>query len=693
MPSLSVSALSDSPQIFNKSGYRADIDGLRALAVISVVLFHADLGWVPGGFIGVDIFFVISGFLITRLLIQDFFRETFSIRAFYIRRVRRIFPALAAVVLFSFATGFFILPANEFAALGDAAKGLAWFTSNHVFWNIKNNYWSQNLLSTQPLLHTWSLAVEEQFYLLFPCLLAISFYFNRRSLAQRGVAPSDKQPRSIISSLKFLLWTITITSFVLSVWMIRKDAAATFYLLPFRAWELLTGSLLAVHLMARPTDKIRRAYVEMAGMAGIALLLFAVFFYDKATSFPGLHALAPCIGAALLIYAGNNSVVPIVSRILSTRPLVMIGLISYSLYLWHWPILVFVRSFGWYAWGLPSISLPAVLTVTVLVSWVSWRWIEQPFRHRRSQLPSRGTELIVAIIMLCICYGLGALAHRVGKTATPFQQLQPKMLAQLGRDVDITPGIRCEGNPDLALIEKHGGGCQLGIASSDRNPPVFAIVGDSHARMWTSALDRLATKANIPGLALTYSSCVPALGIVPPSRKECVSIIEAALNYLAKSPIKTVILAGYWVDAAETDQAREGASSTDFYDGLDRTLSLLTQAGKTIYLMKDVPELQNNETPREKAIESIRGGGKAIYSQSLQQHRKRQFPVDQQIIRLQKKYHFMVIDPANQICGSAGCLVAINGRTLYRDKHHLTDDATVIFRGVFPQQLLKENAS
>lgn len=676
-----------------KFGYRPDIDGLRALAIIPVVLFHSGFALFSGGFIGVDIFFVISGYLITNLLVRDFVRQDFSIRAFYVRRVRRIFPALAATLVFSLALGFFVLLPNEFAAMGAAAKSMAYFASNYVFWNVKNDYWSQNLLSTQPLLHTWSLAVEEQFYIFLPCLLAIYFYFRSKLVAGASDDAQENVLGRAAAGLKIMLLVLIAVSFFLSMWFMRNDAAAAFYLLPSRAWELLLGSLLAVYLTGRGAAPARNWHVEIAGLAGLALILFAVFRYDNTTPFPGINALAPCIGASLLIYAGSGAKLSMTNRLLSLRPLTMVGLVSYSLYLWHWPILVFVKSAGWHAWGLPSISLPFVLVLTVFISWISWRWIEQPFRHRRSSFMSGGHELKIALAMLCCCYGLGMLAQEIGENAVPLRQPQPQMLVQLGHDVSATPGGWCEGNRDPAIIANGGGGCHLGLPSDTAHPLSFAIVGDSHARMWTTALDKVAADAGVSGVGLTYSSCTPALDMVPPSRLGCVKIMRAVLEYLAASPIKNVILAGYWVDAAESQQARAGEASVNFYNDLEKTLSLMSGAGKTVYLVLDVPELKNDEVPREKAVDSMRDGGKLVYGRLLREHRMRQAPMEQQVARLQKKYGFKIIDPATQICRKKGCLVARSGHTLYRDKHHLTDEGALFFREVFREPMLEIAAS
>lgn len=659
--------------------YRPDIDGLRALAVLPVVLFHADIGLFHGGFVGVDIFFVISGYLITLLLLQDFAAQRFSLRHFYVRRVRRIFPALLAVVAFTLLASIFLLLPGELSELGRATQRVAYFFSNHLFWNTQNDYWQQNSLSNQPLLHTWSLAVEEQFYVIVPAVLAFCFWLGRHS---------DKQNHGRDA----ILWILLLLSLGLSQWMLARDPAGAFYTLPTRAWELLVGSLLASSTQRGKGVPRNTLITELAGTAGLALILWSVFTYTGKTNFPGLNALPPCLGALLIIYAGADPAGSWVNRLLKTRVLVFIGLISYSLYLWHWPLLVLMRSTSWYAWGLPPLPAWLLLSVILLVSAASWRWIERPFRKTDGNAPAERRTLAWALLFLVLCWALGYGTQRIADVGRPFAQPLPQAMIELGSDTLSTPGARCEGDPSLQAIRDGKGGCNLGATTA--SAPVFAILGDSHARMWTSAFDELAHERRQYGIGLTYSSCVPLLDVVPPTRHECVDITDAAIDYLIRSPIEHVAIAGYWTDAAETvttlrNDPRDPAHSL-FYIGLDRTLARLTAAGKKVYLLRDVPELATNRTPYTNVIQSLREGGDPVYGPSISEHRSRQRAVDADIDSLQRKYHFTVLDPASLLCSNNGCLVAEQGRTLYRDKHHLTDSSARRIREVllpvFPAQ-------
>ena len=305
----------------NQLKYRAYIDGLRAIAVLAVLFFHADIGC-GGGYVGVDVFFVISGYLITGLILKDLDGGQFQLVKFWERRVRRILPAVAVVLLACLATGWFLLFSLDFKELGESVLAQALLVSNIYFWR-ESGYFAQ-AAEMKPLLHTWSLAVEEQFYLLFPFLLIAFKRFSRKSLVP-GI---------------LLLCCI---SFSLSVYCSYRHASVNFYFLPTRAWELLLGSFLAA-IPAQRTST--RWLTESLSSGGLLAILCAVFFYGPDTRFPGISALLPCVGAALIIWA-NDHTLTCVGKLLAIRPVVFIGLISYSLYLWHWPMLVFASYWNW----------------------------------------------------------------------------------------------------------------------------------------------------------------------------------------------------------------------------------------------------------------------------------------------------------------------------------------------------------
>lgn len=653
--------------------YRPDIDGLRALAVLPVVLFHADVWPFTGGYVGVDVFFVISGYLITRLLLIDFEARRFSLRHFYARRVRRIFPALFATACFSLIAGYFLLLPEQLANAGQAVRHLAYFFSNHLFWHTQNDYWQQNLLSNQPLLHTWSLAVEEQFYVVIPGMLALWFWCGGRERSGQA--------------LKWSIAALAVISFGFSLWLLRADAAGAFYILPSRAWELLIGSFLAAHVLThRPRENATQT-ANIAGILGLLLILWPTFSLTSRSTFPGVNALYPSLGAALIIYAGTLAPRNWIGRLLGTRPFVYIGLISYSLYLWHWPILVLLRAEPWYARGLPAVPAFVALPAILAVSWASYRWIERPFRRNGLGATSERRTLVWALLVLIVCWLVGGLATQIGQEGKPIPPPTPAALLTLDRDTSLVPGIRCEGDPSPEHILDGKGGCLLGVAPQAGSVPAFALVGDSHARMWTAAMDETATVHGKSGIALTYSSCAPLAEALIPARRECREIMDASIDFVAQSQISRVVLAGYWATAAEVMALPDGVNrergKSAFYTSLKRTLERMSAPYRQIYLVLDIPELATDRTPREMTLKSLRHGGRPVYGPSESQHRQRQASVDADIADLQRQFSFIVLDPTPQLCSEQGCLVAVDGRSRYRDKHHLTDAAAVLARAVF----------
>ena len=342
--------------------HRADIDGLRAIAVVPVVLFHAGVSQVSGGFVGVDIFFVISGYLITSLILGEMREGRFSLLSFYERRIRRIFPALFAVLAVCIVlAGTLFLP-RELRSFDESLLAATFFVSNIYFYG-SNGYFAAPP-DTLPLLHTWSLSIEEQFYIVFPLLLSLAIAFGRRIWV------------GLISVL-FLL------SLAASIWVTPINPDAAFYLAPMRVWELMLGALLAARVLPRIESQAVR---EMLALAGVALIAYAVFRFSTSTPFPGSAALIPCLGAAFLIYAGEDEGTTSASKVLSLRPLVFVGLISYSLYLWHWPLLVFARY--WSVTSLTGWQSATIVIASFILAALSWAYIEQPFRRKRAAIPA-----------------------------------------------------------------------------------------------------------------------------------------------------------------------------------------------------------------------------------------------------------------------------------------------------------------
>jgi peptidoglycan/LPS O-acetylase OafA/YrhL len=345
--------------------YRPDIDGLRALAVLPVLFFHARVPGFSGGFVGVDIFYVISGYLITSLILKDIVGGRFSFVTFYERRMRRIFPALFGVLFFCIVAGAVLYAPRDFMAFGKSMMAMTFFASN-VFFKRQGGMegYFGGAAELQALLHTWSLSVEEQFYLFFPAALLLLIRWAKGRAAQS-------------------LLVVAIVSFLICLWATLHRPLAAFYILIPRAWELLIGTLLAMKAVP-PLN--RRGSREIAGLVGLGLIVCAVVFLTKDSTFPGLNALFPCLGAWLIVYAGENGP-SCLKTILSFQPLVFIGVISYSLYLWHWPVLVFSRYFS--AGDLDAVETAIALMFSLVMAFVSFEFIEGPFRGGDSQFTRR----------------------------------------------------------------------------------------------------------------------------------------------------------------------------------------------------------------------------------------------------------------------------------------------------------------
>ena len=322
--------------------YRKDIDGLRALAVIPVVLFHLGIPAFSGGYVGVDVFFVISGYLITGIIVRDIEKGNFSLVNFYERRIRRIFPALFMVLVITTMVSYKVYSPSELMRYSKSLASISLFSSNFLFLR-ESGYFSPSA-EIRPLLHTWSLSIEEQFYIFFPILLTFSFKYLRKPVVPIIIA--------------------AILSFTANIILVSEYKEMVFFMLPTRAWELCLGGILALNLIPKLSNNNINNWLSLIGLM---MLIFSVFKYDSITVYPGLAASIPCLGAALMIYTGDKHT--IIARLLSFRGFVFVGLISYSLYLWHWPTIVLFKNFK----VLP-ITLEnqlAILLFSVLLSFFS----------------------------------------------------------------------------------------------------------------------------------------------------------------------------------------------------------------------------------------------------------------------------------------------------------------------------------
>lgn len=496
------------------AAYRRDIDGLRSFAVLPVVAYHLKLPLITGGYIGVDIFFVISGFLITGILAREIERGEFSIARFYERRIRRIFPAMFCMLGLSTIVGCLILFPHELVSYGQSLIWNSLFLSNNYFL-FSSNYFSP-AGDTKPLIHTWSLAVEEQFYIFFPPLL----YALRQRMSGLSSA--------------WVLVAIMAASFVMAVALLGAYPSAVFYLAPLRAWELLIGSLLALGIV----PPLRGAMREGLSALGFLLVVVPVFFYTNATPFPGLAALPPCLGAALLIHSGGQGNTTRTARFLSLAPFVWLGLISYSLYLWHWPVIVFYRM------AVSSDPGPVVklllLAVMIIMATASWWIVERPFRTRWL-LATRHAVFTAGGAVIALCIGTGAVLIATGGFASRFSPHVAEMASYL--DLDITAEYR---RGRCFLSNEEGSSAQIDAAACLAKEPGrrnYLLLGDSHgAHLWWGLAK---TYPDIHFMQATASGCRPL--IEAPGQAACVAQRENVLTKrMPQLKPDAVLLAARW---------------------------------------------------------------------------------------------------------------------------------------------------
>ena len=531
--------------------YRPDIDGLRAIAVLAVIFYHAGVPGFSGGFVGVDIFFVISGFLITSIILKEVNEEKFSISRFYERRIRRIFPALYPVIFASFIGAGYLFRSFPFKQFAESLASTAFFCSNLIFWLKSGDYFGAPS-AQMPLLHTWSLAVEEQFYIVFPVfLVAINKFFKR----------------------KYFLWifTMAVISFAVSVYGVQVHKSATFYLAPTRAWELLVGSIIALNAIPSIKNNFLRSSTALLGMVFIT---YSIFFYTEATPFPGCAALLPVLGSGLLLFSGHGNSTA-VGKVLSFRPFVFTGLISYSLYLWHWPLLVFSRYYLMRA--LTPSETVGIITLTFIVSISSWKFIEQPFRGKTSIFVNRRSLFAASALVMTVAFVAG-VAIFVNQ-GLPVRFKDNLMFFALEGD----PIWQREWLAKYILVGKNDRAIRLG---QKEIPPSYLLWGDSHAQSLSPGLSRVASKYGRAGLIIERDG----VGALRLSGTKLSSYSESEFNDIlhfiaAHREIKIIFLAARWIKYKDCDE---------FELSLSSTVNKLIALHREVVLVADVPGLKED---------------------------------------------------------------------------------------------------
>lgn len=633
--SSSVSSTSSQP-LPGHAVYRPDIDGIRALAVLSVVAFHAFPDLIRGGFIGVDIFFVISGFLISGILFNDLAQGRFSITDFYVRRIKRIFPALILVLLACFVFGWFALLADEFKQLGKHMAGGAGFVSNIVLWS-EAGYFDTSA-ETKPLLHLWSLGVEEQFYFIWPLLLWLTWKLR-------------------ISQL-WMLVAIALVSFVINVATVHTHSVAAFYLPFSRFWELLCGALLA-YLTFHQSTRLQRfrqsPLANLGSIIGFLLIVVAICIVTKEDAFPGWWALLPELGAILMLAAGPTAVFN--RRILSSRVLVWFGLISYPLYLWHWPLLAFARVVAGQT-PPPAIRIAAVL-ISIVLAWLTWRLVERPIRFGGK---GRRSALVLSVIMLFVGY-LGYYTYQrngmefrdMGRVAMLFN---PDVAQVSVLNSFELPRPSCAA---LTGVKHERDWCTAPVAPV--MDPALLLIGDSFSGAYApmfAKLHQMHPGAEYAFRQFARGACPSLLEYGGPYCREISSKIAA---YVERTPsIKTVALAANWPGYYVADSAV-------FEQALERTVAFYRKLGKRVVVLLSPP---NGANPKACIMRAIRFSDADFCNLPLERADKFDDHYRDHLLPQLQHLDVPTFDPFPYLCGKGGCKVIDGPRILYFDAGHLS---------------------
>lgn len=492
--------------------YRAEIDGLRAVAVLPVIFFHAGFSLFSGGYVGVDIFFVISGYLITSIIFDEINSGKFSIIQFYERRARRILPALFFILFVTTALGWLWLLPNEYRQYSESLIGVVSFTSN-IFFYVTGGYFG-GANEFKPLLHTWSLSVEEQFYLIFPLFILLVANTKRRTQYS-------------------ILLLLVVSSLSFAQWQSVRDIAFNYLLLPSRFWELAVGSLIAMYFIYYPSHIIARKYHNLFSCVGATLVFTSIFTFDENTPFPSFYAVVPVVGVSLIIlFTDKNSWI---GKILSCSPLVQIGLVSYSAYLWHQVLFSLVRHRS--AQEPEAIVFGLLSALTLFLAYLTWRFIEQPFRNRQT---FNRNKIFVYSTVCIFCFGLFGIAGHLLKgfpTRLPINVATAHITAEHEKLLR-TAGCKIAGE-ELDIAH-----CKKGV---NDKPSSFAIVGDSHAAALVYQLEQTAIDQEFSFLPLVHSGCPLNFSLKPNlgnlEQQYCAKYQNLSKNLLLQPEISTIIVA------------------------------------------------------------------------------------------------------------------------------------------------------
>jgi peptidoglycan/LPS O-acetylase OafA/YrhL len=630
--------------------YRPDIDGLRAFAVMAVILFHAGLDAVPGGFVGVDIFFVISGYLITGLIVEKLRQGTFSFWDFYARRTRRIYPALFVLIPFVLLFGYFILTPGEYDELGRSAIYSSAFLPNIYFW-LNTGYFDQ-AAATMPLLHLWSIGVEEQFYLMWPVTLVVLWRFVKFGKTATLLA----------------LIVVTILLAALCIVWTHYDAKAAFYLPFTRLWEFTLGAM----VLALPVIK-RPRVADALSVAGLIAMIVAALTFDDSLAYPGYYALLPCLGTTAAIWSGERS---LMGRVFSLSPNVLLGKISYSLYLWHWPVFVY---YGFYAGNdaKPQAKL-LLVPVIIAIAYLSWRFVEMPIRHRRGY-PRRHVLYGLATATATACLALIVVVN------AGFPGRIPQEVRVLSNRQDM---LKLDCREMIKLVGDKRKRCIVGApwATASKHAVIW---GDSHAKHLVPILDRPAREQNL-AVAL-WSGCPPFIDNeslqrekrnAPAYSENCARSRREVLSWLRKTKdVDLVIISNAWAiypealfAGAAIDRWRPEEAMRRIEENLRSTIETIDPNRLSVLFVGDVPRPGFNVP--DCALQSAAGLWREPCKKFREFFTTEERPIEKVLAKLADgtdRVYFL--DTQKSMCADPkGCTIRIQGEIIYRDPNHLRQD-------------------
>lgn len=637
--------------------YRKDIDGLRAIAVIPVVLFHSGIPFFNGGYVGVDIFFVISGFLITNIIMKQLNSDNFSIATFYDRRVRRVFPALFTVLTVTTLVAVWLMLPGEFKQFKQSLVSTLFFFSNYFFM-FDVGYFADPA-ETKPLLHMWSLAVEEQFYVIFPIYLFLVFKYFKKYI---GLLTT------------FLLFV----SFIYSVVLVKYLPGDAFYSTPARAWELMLGSMLAIY--PNKTILEKSLISNVLSVVGLLLIVYAVIFFEKTTPFPGAMAAIPVLGSGLILssaHAKGN----LVGKLLSIPFIRFFGLISYSLYLWHWPVLTFGRMYS--LGSHPYEIMPALLLIMIVLAFLSWRYIETPFRV--NDLFNKNSKIKLnkySVTLLILFLGLLSMAFSGYK-----RKVKPEHRTHMEKRVDSKP-MKLTDCEEFKASKRSLWLCGLGDLSQSKAS--FVMLGDSHSTALMPGVFESAKRNGKKGLFVGSGGCIALFGVnrVKQGFEHCRSRMDAFEEYIVNHPeIEQVIIASRW-GTYTTGKRYKNTIGDDFYisddltenisfaenknvfeRGFERTIEFLKKLDKKIVVVTQVPEAEYGGWD---VVRANRLGIDVEFRPIVVEYHERQKIASDVFNKYQSKGDIHLLKIHEEMCGEIYCDFFKDGKSIYIDNNHIS---------------------